>query len=1280
MTLRQTKITYEIGRRLCYLGRRKGPQTGAEDTLTPCDKSARCDKFNILQVNISGIQNKTDELLKLLKENDVRIALIQETILPSHSEISTPGYSQHRCDCHKCQGIMTLIRLDTQAEVVKHPAGDLDLQNITVWLGKVKFTIYNVYWPNHSFKEFPLKETTYKRTILAGDFNAHTPSLGYPVYNQRGREVEDLCNSSNLILQQDMHSKPTLLHRRHLTASRPDLTILSADLLENTTVRVLDDIGSDHLPILTSIQKEFKLKPKIRRTFWNFKKASWNDFSAATDAGMGLVDIDNDSLDKVSSDICKVILDAAKTNIPNGSVKKFRPYWTKDLEKTVLERRRAREKAKKEPTAANRNNYNRLTAKVRYLTRTGKRFKWKETCRKLDLNRNGHKAWKLLGNLEGSSKKENPKPITKDGIKIADERKKANIFNNYLAGVNKSTRRRNLDKALWKLYKRKVKSPSCSARPFDIDFTQQELDNAIKKAAHKKAPGPDGITNEMISHLGTLAKEGLLKFINRSWKEGKLPSSWRTARITPILKKGKPAGQPQSYRPISLTSCLGKVAERMINTRLYYWLEKNGILSNAQAGFRKGCRTEDQLFRFVQSTIDGFQDGKSTTAVFIDLQQAYDRVWRKGLLMKMNNMGIHGKLLQWIHAFLTERTIQTTVDGTTSSKKPLEEGLPQGSALSCTLFLIFINDLPPQIKISKALFADDLVIWTTEKYPILARAKLKRALGTITAYCNFWKIKINKQKSIYSIFSRSPKVAGTELNLELDGARLQKEINPAYLGVTLDRELRMNPFIAALKDKASRRLNLVKRLATTTWGADKSTLRQLYLGYVRSAMDYALPIQAIASKNTSAPLDRIQNQGLRLVCGGKRSTPIAACEIEANIGPPDLHRERAVLESVERYKRFEEGHPNRDLVDSWTPVQRLQQQSPMDVALRLTQQHHLPQERLPIHRYPSTAPWSKLKSPTIRTSLLDPSVNKSTDPVTLRSETMKTIDSYPDNWIHGYTDGSAFKGTAFAGFGVYLRFPDGTSSDFSDACGKTCSNFEAEIAALISATELSHQHFELQSHPPSNIVLFSDSKSALEALENYDTNSHRDIGKLAESIDGLLTSYDIQITLQWVPGHSDVRGNEHADQLAKQGAGKEQPDKPCSYDTARQILRNNFKEVWYNRWATGTTGRVMFQEMDKPKPKDPIHQLPRPDQSLIFQFRVQHTQLNSDINRFNPLHLPLCRNCSHPYETVEHVLFKCPKLHQSRRQLLPQLPTISNVLYGSYAQLVNTCTFIRSFF
>ena len=223
--------------------------------------------------------------------------------------------------------------------------------------------------------------------------------------------------------------------------------------------------------------------------------------------------------------------------------------------------------------------------------------------------------------------------------------------------------------------------------------------------------------------------------INRTWREGYLPSSWRTAIICPILKKDKPSGLPQSYRPISLTSCISKVAERMINNRLYCWLENKQLLADTQAGFRRGCRTEDQLFRLVQSTLQGFKEGKHTFGVFVHLQQAYDKVWRKGLLVKMLRMGIHRCMFNWIQAFLINRTIATRYNGATSSKRTLEEGLPQGSSLSCTLFLIYINDLAEQLNISKAMFADDLVIWTTDKYPIIAKAKLKRNLLTLQTYC-----------------------------------------------------------------------------------------------------------------------------------------------------------------------------------------------------------------------------------------------------------------------------------------------------------------------------------------------------------------------------------------------------------------------------------------------------------------------------------------------------------------------------------------------------------------
>ena len=88
------------------------------------------------------------------------------------------------------------------------------------------------------------------------------------------------------------------------------------------------------------------------------------------------------------------------------------------------------------------------------------------------------------------------------------------------------------------------------------------------------------------------------------------------------------------------------------------------------------------------------------------------------------------------------------------------------------------------------------------------------------------------------------------IDFNLDGTPLTKQVNPIYLGVQLDRQLNMIPYMESLKDKARRRLQLIKRLATTTWGANKETLRNLYLGYVRSALEQALPLQSIASKRT----------------------------------------------------------------------------------------------------------------------------------------------------------------------------------------------------------------------------------------------------------------------------------------------------------------------------------------------------------------------------------------------------------------------------------------------
>ena len=343
--------------------------------------------------------------------------------------------------------------------------------------------------------------------------------------------------------------------------------------------------------------------------------------------------------------------------------------------------------------------------------------------------------------------------------------------------------------------------------------------------------------------------------MNLTLQTSEIPRAWKNAIITPILKKGKPPEDLSSYRPISLTSVLGKIAERMINSRLYWWLEKSGTINKNQAGFRAGQRTEDQLFRLSQRILDGFQRKEHTTAIFVDLQQAYDRVWRKGLLLKMAEAGVHGKLYNWVKYFLVDRTIQTKVNNGISSKHVLEEGLPQGSPLSCTLFLMFINDLPDILQSENLFYADDLSLWHTSKYPVYSARKLNEDLQRIEKYCEEWKLKVSISKTVYSIFTKSHKLAKSKLDINFQGKQLEKDDNPIYLGVTLDRQLSLKEHTQKVKQKATKRLNLLKRLASTSWGADKNTLRQLYLGYIRSTMDYNLMLQATSSKSTRASLD-----------------------------------------------------------------------------------------------------------------------------------------------------------------------------------------------------------------------------------------------------------------------------------------------------------------------------------------------------------------------------------------------------------------------------------------
>ena len=1280
--------SYELGRRLV-----KGPRGRGARQATPCEKSTTgatqnhqgmwtkkkwkkppaqapiC--LNIFQLNICGLNKKKTELEKVLNDRKVHIALLQET-LHNNADLHITGYTSYACKCTNCRGIVTYIRNDLTAEV-QHQTSNTktDIQKCTVWRDNKKYKIYNVYSPPlEECRIDDLQDNIYQNTIVAGDFNGHSPLWGYTDTNNTGKYLEELCATTNLSIVQDENSTPTLLHRAHNTLSRPDLTIISTDLDTASHIEVLPDISSDHKPILTTIKCNNRARHRQRRPRWNFKKADWSGYKETTEQELGkLLSDPEDSINILESKFTSIILSSARRHIPRGTPKKYSPFWNPDIEKAVSTRRQARETFEASPSIDNKIRYSRATATVKRTIAKSKKEKWTDTCSRLDLRKDGRKAWNLLNNLSGKQRKSNTRPITDEET----PEKRANTFNKFFSSINKSQRDHKNDFFLLKELKLRERTQT-KAGALDEDFTPQELGAALKKLKKKKSPGPDKVHNEMLQHLGETGKRMLLNIINNTWRKGQIPKAWKNAHIVPILKKDKDPKNPKSYRPISLTSCTGKLAERMVNRRLYQFLEEKDLLCPEQAGFRAASRTEDQLFTLCQKIQDGFQEGSHTTAIFVDLQQAYDRVWRKGLLLKMKRLNIDGNLYRWIKNFLCERTIQTKISNTLSSRQTLEEGIPQGSALSCTLFLIFINDLAKEIKSGKALYADDLVLWNTHRYARQSARHLNSDLERIAKYCTTWKITINVSKTAYSIFTLSPKVHKQTLNIRIGSHQLVKEENPTYLGVQLDSRLTLKRHVLNLKKKATKRLSLLKRLASSTWGSDMNTLRTLYIGYIRSILDYNQCLQVACSKTTQAELDKVQNHALRFICGGMKSTPTAACEIHTAIEPLELRREKAALEMFERAKRMSTEHPARQIVDNWRKKERIKHQSVMHHISNLRENCHLPNEREPIQKVPVIPSHTKLSLPEIKTTLNNKQINKKSDLLELKTTAEDTISEYPPDWIHVYTDGSAFKATINAGYGVWIGFPDGTRKEISAACGSVCSNYEAEIKGILSAVEYLHSTFQTQPQKISHTVIFTDSKSALEALEDQSTNS-TEISKAVLQIHRLLTVFPIRLLLQWIPGHTDIPGNERADRLSKRGAQQEQPQVNIPYTTARQIIRNNYKMEWMNQWATGQTGREVYKYMNKINPKDNLKVLPRKDQVAIFRLRTQHAPLNCHLNRINPQRPPMCPLCNAHFETTEHLLFRCPGLQDLRQELLPPSPDINNTLYSTADQLRKTSNY-----
>lgn len=210
----------------------------------------------------------------------------------------------------------------------------------------------------------------------------------------------------------------------------------------------------------------------------------------------------------------------------------------------------------------------------------------------------------------------------------------------------------------------------------------------------KKAPGHDLIPNVVYKHLTDKALAFLSTIFNRCLSAGYFPKFLKHAEILLFHKPGKPKSNCKSYRPISLLTALSKLLERVISTRLSTVLDENNVIPPYQFGFRQKYSTTQQLLRLTEIINKGFEAKKHTAILFLDIQQAFDKVWIEGLLYKLSQINIPTYLLDTLKSFLQDRTFNVRINGESSISKSINAGIPQGSILGPTLFSIYISDMP----------------------------------------------------------------------------------------------------------------------------------------------------------------------------------------------------------------------------------------------------------------------------------------------------------------------------------------------------------------------------------------------------------------------------------------------------------------------------------------------------------------------------------------------------------------------------------------------------------
>lgn len=882
--------------------------------------------LKIMAWNANGLLQHHEELHTVLNEESIDICLISESHMTDKTDISMPGFKIYNTN-HPSNtargGSAVIIRENIiHHEDTKYDKEEIQATTVNIQRNNQFIKIAAIYSPPRC----TIKQNDYtnflrqlgERFILGGDFNAKNTNWGSRLTTTKGRELYK--SMKELKCEALSTGKPTYWPTDHQKI--PDL--IDFFICKNISTNYLQveegyDMSSDHSTILLTYSKHIKRRECIPHL--TNERTDWTSFRIELERRINLntTIITDEELDMEIDKFNTDIQQSAWNNTPTSKIKHKSYIYPKEIKELITTKRKQRKKWHQTRNPADKNILNKLTKNLKNKIRVYKENTMTKYLENLTNDRKtDYSLWKATKKINKPTVHNSPIRNVKNNAWAKTDIEKVHLFSEHLENIFQPNNGNNIQPT----------EISITQNEGEIDPTTiEEIEHEIKfNLSPKKSPGFDLINGRIMKMLPRKAVIKLSQLINTSFKLRYVPSLWKTAEIIMIPKPGKPQQETASYRPISLLPIISKIFEKILLKRLKKIIQKEKLIPDHQFGFRENHSTIDQIHRITNIIEKTLEEKKVCSTIFLDVAQAFDKVWHEGLDYKLKTM-LPKHYTDILKSYLSLRTFRVRLNNTYSDLKEINAGVPQGSVLGPVLYLLYTCDIPTFKNGTIATFADDTAIMAIGDNHSQSTQKVQSAVNRIVEWTDKWRIKLNESKSVHIDF--------TNKREQYHPVRINNQVIPysntaKYLGLTLDAKLRWKAHVKKKKEELGIRYQKMNWLIGRRSPMSIKSKIMVYNQILKPVWTYGIQLWGCTKQANIKILQTFQNKVLRDIINAPWY-----------IRNSDIHRDLNIDYVKDVIKTFAERHQQRlqqhvnieakQLLDNTTCIRRLKRTKPQDL-------------------------------------------------------------------------------------------------------------------------------------------------------------------------------------------------------------------------------------------------------------------------------------------------------------------------------------------------------------